>query len=301
MIRSFKITNHLGDELVLDLFHPELSGFLIESVDGLGPVHANITMTAIANGDGSLFTSARAETRNIVMRLRFLENSTIGMTRRLTYKYFPLKRPVNIEITTDNEVRYCDGYIESNEPNIFSDSEGCQISILCPDPYFYAPSFTTQVFYGVESLFHFPFANNSTSENLIVFSEIRGQNTENIVYNGDVETGFICTVHAIGPATMVTLYDLSSQEQFKINTDILMLLVPGGLLGGDDIIISTVPGDKYVRHMRNGFLTNIINAIDKTSDWATLSKGDNLFAYDAATGRDNIYLYIQVREAYAGI
>ena len=38
MIHSFAITNYLGDRIKLDLREPEVSGFLIKSVTGLGPV-----------------------------------------------------------------------------------------------------------------------------------------------------------------------------------------------------------------------------------------------------------------------
>ena len=47
--------------------------------------------------------------------------------------------------------------------------ETTQISIVCPDPYFYSagPDGTnTTIFYGVEPLFEFAFSNESLTESL---------------------------------------------------------------------------------------------------------------------------------------
>ena len=55
MIHSFAITNYLGDRIKLDLREPEVSGFLIKSVTGLGPVKATVNTTEVVTNDGSMF------------------------------------------------------------------------------------------------------------------------------------------------------------------------------------------------------------------------------------------------------
>ena len=54
MIHSFAITNYLGDRIKLDLREPEVSGFLIKSVTGLGPVKATVNTTEVVTNDGSM-------------------------------------------------------------------------------------------------------------------------------------------------------------------------------------------------------------------------------------------------------
>ena len=130
MIRSFTITNYLGDSIFLDIRRPEKSGFLIKSVTGLGPSKANINTTEIATNDGSYYNSARIAQRNIVFNLVFMMTESgddIETVRQKTYRYFPLKKEVMIAIETDNRVLTTVGYTESNEPDIFSSSEGAQI------------------------------------------------------------------------------------------------------------------------------------------------------------------------------
>lgn len=73
MIHSFAITNYLGDRIKLDLREPEVSGFLIKSVTGLGPVKATVNTTEVVTNDGSMFNSARLSQRNIVFQIVFVD------------------------------------------------------------------------------------------------------------------------------------------------------------------------------------------------------------------------------------
>ena len=132
MIQSITVTNYLGEQLKLELTRPELSGFIVMSVTGLGPVKANINTTETATNDGSQFNSARTDSRNIVISLRYLPNPTIEDTRQLSYKFFPVKKKLTLLIETDNRSLEIDGYVESNEPDIFSQEEGADILMVKP-------------------------------------------------------------------------------------------------------------------------------------------------------------------------
>ena len=48
MIKSVTVTNYLGESIKLELGFPEKSGFLIQSIDGLGPPKADIHKTEVA-------------------------------------------------------------------------------------------------------------------------------------------------------------------------------------------------------------------------------------------------------------
>lgn len=113
MIHSFAITNYLGDRIKLDLREPEVSGFLIKSVTGLGPVKATVNTTEVVTNDGSMFNSARLSQRNIVFQIVFVDTvygETIEDIRQKSYKYFPAKKNVEIIIETDNRYVRTSGY-----------------------------------------------------------------------------------------------------------------------------------------------------------------------------------------------
>jgi hypothetical protein len=131
MIKSITITNHLNESIKLELGFPERSGFLIQEISGLGPVKADINVSELSNIDGSIYNSARLPSRNIVFKLVLLESPTIEDTRQKSYKYFPIKKRVRLLIETTNRTAEIFGYVESNEPIIFSRQETTQISIVC--------------------------------------------------------------------------------------------------------------------------------------------------------------------------
>lgn len=301
MIKSITITNHLDESLTMDLKNPYNSGFIIRSIDGLGPVKANVNITDLVTSDGGIFNSARLESRNIVLSLAFLENPTIEDTRLKSYRFFPIKKYITFKIETDRRTCSIVGYVESNELDIFSDSEGCQISILCPDPYFKSIKNTIVLYGGIEPLFEFPFSNESLDEPLIELGNLKNNNEESIVYTGDEETGFTVKLHAIGGAKGITIYDTIKSKIMKINDDRLEELTGSSIIDGDDIIINSSVGEKSIILIRNGEKINILNVLERPIDWLTLIKGENIIGYTAAEGLSNLQFSIEYRILYEGV
>lgn len=302
MIKSITVTNPKGESLELDLFHPEKSGLIVKSISGLGPPKATINSTDLATADGALYSSARASTRNIVFNLQFMFAPTIEDVRQKTYKYFPLKKEVTIRVETDNRTLETKGYVESNSPDIFSKEESAQISIVCLDPFFYDPSFTITQFATVTPNFEFPFSNESLTENLIEFGLVNLDTRSILDYSGDVDTGVLITIHCLGNATgPITIYNVETHESIKIDLTRIKTLIGRDFANGDDIIISTVSGNKYVQILHNGKYTNGISAIDKVADWFQISVGKNIFNFTAKSGADNLSMSFSYKNAYGGI
>lgn len=304
MIKSVTITNHLDESIKLDLFNPEESGFIIKNIDGLGPVKANINFKELATNDGSIDNSARLSSRNIVMSLQFIESPTIEETRLKSYKYFPIKRNIKILIETDNRICETIGRVETNVPTIFSNAEGCQISILCPNPYFYSAGengANQTIFYGTNPLFEFPFSNESLTEDLIEFGSIENRTEGTIYYDGDAEIGITIQIHAVGEAAGLVIYNKRTRELMRINDDKLKSLIGSGIQAGDEITITTSRGEKGIYMLRSGVTTNILNSLEKPIKWFQLSKGDNTFAYTASAGLTNLQFRIENKVIYEGV
>lgn len=307
MIHSLTVTNYLGDRIRLELGRPENTGFLIKSITGLGPVKANVNTTEVATNDGSMFNSARLSQRNIVIQMAFVNTvygEDIEEVRQKSYKYFPIKKNVELIIETDNRYVRTKGYIESNEPDIFSKQEGSQISIICPDPYFYSASEdgnNITDFYSIDPVFEFPFSNESLSDPLLIFGEIQIKTEGVITYHGDSEIGVMIYIHAIGPATNINIYNTETREIMSINTTKLEALTGKGIVASDDIIINTLKGEKSITLVREGMSYNILNCLDKNTDWFTLVKGDNIFAFTAESGVTNLQFRIENKVIYEGV
>lgn len=304
MIKSVTITNHLDESIKLDLFNPDESGFIIKNIDGLGPVKANINFKELATNDGSIDNSARLSSRNIVMSLQFIESPTIEETRLKSYKYFPIKRNIKILIETDNRICETIGRVETNVPTIFSNAEGCQISILCPNPYFYSAGengANQTIFYGTDPLFEFPFSNESLTEDLIEFGSIENRTEGTIYYDGDAEIGITIQIHAVGEAAGLVIYNTRTREIMRIDDNKLKSLIGSGIQAGDEITITTSRGEKGIYILRSGVKTNILNSLEKPIKWFQLLKGDNTFAYTASAGLTNLQFRIENKVIYEGV
>lgn len=304
MIKSITVTNHLNESLKLELGFPERSGFLIQEISGLGPVKADINVSELSSVDGSIYNSARLPSRNIVFKLALLESPTIEDTRQKSYKYFPVKKRVRLLIETTNRTAEIFGYVESNEPIIFSRQETTQISIVCPNPYFYSAgpkgkritSFT-----GFEKVFSFPFSNEALSDKLLIMGNLLKNQIQTVLYDGDSEIGFNIEIHAVGTAEHVMIYNVNTLENMKIDTDKLIAMTGQPIINGDSIFISTIKGNKSIQLLRGGVYYNIINCLDRDATWMFLRKGDNVFAFDAEEGSSNLYFRIINQVIYQGI
>lgn len=308
MFKAVRVTNHLGESLKMEIGRPQDSGFNILDISGLGAPKADINMTDIATADGAVFNSARAEARNIVFTIGYFEQMKAGWDieslRHKSYKFFPIKRRVELEFETTNRTSRIIGYTESNQPNIFSREEGAQISVICPDPYFYlaGSSELHKVEFGSrESLFEFVFSNESLTDPLIEFSRIIINPMSNVLYTGDADVGFILRMHAIGPVTNPSFIRPDTYEQIKIDSAKLEKIVPNGIQAGDDIIISTVSGSKSAKLVRGGEVFNILNSLGRDISWMKLQRGDNVFTYKATSGALNLQLEIEHYTVFEGV
>ena len=368
MIKSVTATNYLGESLTMGIGDLDKSGLLISSIDGIGPGESEINITELAATDGAVYNSSRIPSRNIVLNIIFNETPSIEDTRHLTYKMFPLKKPINLSFLTDNRSLQIDGYVESNDPSIFDKQEGTSISIICPGYFFYALNESSIVFGGVEPLFEFPFWNDSLSgfgaetvlysiddseddpildsdyseingeiyletekqraytvddseddpildssgleiygittfetDKHLIFGEIRDKYEHVVYYEGDAETGMVITLHFLGPASNITLYNLISGTSMKINTSKISSIVGSSIKAMDDLVISTMTGKKRVTFWRNGKSYNVLNCLDRNSDWLKLDVGRNILAYVADTGHRDIQIHIQYYPLYEGV
>lgn len=303
MIKSVTVTNYLGDSKTFVLSDPWSTGFALTEAEGIGPPKATINTTEAATVDGSFFNSSRVQERNIVLTFHFLPvaDLTVEDVRLESYKYFPVKQYVTLLIETENRKAIVSGYVESNEPDIFSNDVTAQVSIICPDPYFYSEAITTTTFFGVDPLFEFPFSNESLEIHLLEMGFINNVTQKTIVYNGDSETGVVITLHAIGPVENITIYNVDTREVIKLNTGRLEQMTGKPFTTSDEIIISTVKGNKYIQLLREGIYTNILNILDKDSSWFQLAKGENRFAYLAEDGLENLQFKMENRTLYEGV
>lgn len=301
MIKSVTVTNDHGESLTMGVGDPDKSGLLISNLEGISPGQADISTTELAATDGSVYNSARLVSRNITFNIIFNDLPSIEENRHLSYKFFPLKKEIILTFNTDERQLRIEGYVESNEASIFEEQESASISIICPNPYFYSLSTQTTVFSGIEPMFEFPFCNDSLTEKLLVFSEIRTKYENVIFYEGDAETGFVMNIHFIGPASGISIFNVENREIMRIDTDKIAAIVGSSIQAGDDLTISTVRGKKSLTFVRSGKSYNVLNCLDRNSDWLQLYIGSNVIAFTATEGNNNLQFTIYNDSLFEGV
>ena len=325
MLKQVIITNYRGESVVYRIADcqtniygdpswapPEASGLLITEISGLGPAKANINMTELTTTDGGIYNSARLSSRNIVIKALFVHATSIEEARLMSYKFFPIKKKVTIKVITDNRIAETSGYVESNEPDIFSDECVCQISILCESAFFNAAGDDAEQvirFSSTIPLFKFPFGNPHLTEKKIRMGEFVSKRDNTIVYDGDSETGFTLKMHIYGDVTTpITIYNVDSDQKLTIDVTKIPLIpeLSGAapkLLNGDEIEISTIVGHKTITLQREAIKYNILNLLDKNSEWFTIACGHNRFVYEAGSEieESRIELVIVVGVIYEGV
>jgi hypothetical protein len=236
----------------------------IRNIDGLGPVKADIATTPFASGRGELYQGSTTPKRNIVFTLGFNPDweglQTIASLRQLLYRYFMPEQWCKLRFVSQELPNLdIEGYVESCEPNMFSQDPEMQVSIICPKPDFIEVDAT--IFNGV--------VDDGTLE--VVFE-----------YVGTIDTGYEIRVDQTpdvptytGPFT-ITHTAFQIEQMFKVD--------PATVDGIRYFKLSTVTNAKRVSEVykADGTADNLLPAMTTDSVWPILKPGENRFKIAAA-------------------
>ncbi len=304
MLEYVKITNHLGEILNLELRNPEKSGFFIRDIQGLGPNKSIINLSESPGLDGAQFNSSRMSYKNIVMDLGFLDDGSqpIELIRQQSYRFFPMNKPITVEVKSDNRHSIITARVETNEPNIFSRESSTIISLLCPSAYFVGKDAVETIFGATSGGFTFPFENPSLTLSLIQFATIPSVSTAaSFNYTGDVETGIVMTADITGAVNNLTINYLTKSQSMPLLSSVILAMTGFDLKAGDKVEISTIKGAKYINLIRSGVTTNILNALGANASWFTIQEGTNSFSISATSGVANVIFKIKHQLVYEGL
>lgn len=304
MIYTIIATNAKGDSVELDLANPWAGGIAVTGASGLGPAEGTINTVNFATSDGALFNSSRIKSRDIELNLKFL-GSDIEAVRHKLLRYFRVKHPITLDFITDYRHTYITGHVEKNEIDIFSNSEGADLTIVCPNPFFKlrdpVKGKNSVRFTSSTPSFEFEFEDPNADSPTLKFGEMTSTGETVVVYEGDADASTIVDIQFLGPATGLKLYNTTTQTRINIDTNEISRLFGSTIKAGDRLSISSGVGDKYVKAYRDGKVYNALSALDRDSDWIFLTPGDNLITVRADTGIENVASIISFENLYESI
>lgn len=233
----------------------------IRDIDGLGPVKSDITTTPSGVSRGETYQGASTGKRNIVLSLGLNPDwatQTVSSLRQLLYAYLMPEQWCKLRFFSDElPTTDIEGYVESFEPNMFSQDPEVQISIINPKPDFIEIDAT------------------------ILKSEVDdGSNQYVVDYVGSISAGLELRVDRSvarpsysGPLT-IKVQNSGGTQTIAVN--------PVTINTVQSYKMSSVQGQKRVQAeaIVDGAITNLLK--NKTGDWPELQPGENLLSVAAS-------------------
>lgn len=295
MIKAITIELSNGETLTMTLATPDTSlGFAIVSCDGIGPGSATLNGSEWVTVAGGSFESSHIPKRTINLSLRFLPTTwseSVADIRRKTYKWFPLTKKIRLtfqheDLNGNRKSYYIDGYVERNEPSIWSEEEGTDISIVCYDPYFKDTKDETGNFNQILPLFYFEFPNpeepDGTQGHPFPISERKKYDRKEVENKSTIDTGCIFVIEAIGTVTNPHIFSNTTNQN---------MILDYTMHEGETIVIDTRAGYKNI-YKRDAYNTNMIKYLRPNCEFITIVPGTNIIGINCDDEEELVYMNV---------
>ena len=271
MIQGIEVVHADHEPVYIPLRGPWPRGVMVEKIDGLGPVKADVFVTNYGAQAGGYFNGTRTQKRNVVLTLAAVGNDAED-SRHAVYRMFPLEDFIKLRVRTDRHTLEAEGYVESCEPDIFSPLERFVVSIICPSPWLQEPVRTTRTVSRIatwQPTFEFPFTNTLHARD-IIFAEKNEEGIGYVDYPGTKSTGVRFRIwprqgmyfNILGPRG-TSLQNIGFGIQpYQYN---------------DVVEISTEDGNKYCRRIRDGKTVDLTWQLWNSGNWPRIFPGRNKF------------------------
>lgn len=265
--------------------------FKIESIEGIDTNEIEINSISNATYDGMTILSKRATNKPISIRIDYLGKEK-EKKRKEIINFFNTKSQGVLIVTYGDIKRAIEYHIENFScplKNIHY-KLSFSVDLICPIPYF-KEVIDRKVDVALW-LGQFTFPLCIPSEKGIIMGYRQPSTIINIENNGDVETGMIIKIKALGNVTNPKIMNINNGNYMKINKT---------MIKGEEITINTNKGQKKIIDNLNGIGTNILNLLDINSKFLTLNIGDNLINYTAEENANNLEISIYYSPLYMGV
>ncbi len=286
--RSIKCTNQ--DGVSLTFAEKGFTPFLLADCEGVYLVENTVTISQNTMSDGGAYQGSVAKIRNIVLTLK--DNQSHVANRKLLHALFKSGESGNLVFTEEPNVRQIEYFVESVNSTGEDGARTYTVSLLCPDPFFYAMHDITVELAAWESAFEFLHTFIGEGEEFGYKSSVELQQIKND--NAANNIGMTIKMSAIDTVTNPTVTKVETQEHITIGTP----SKPMSLTRGDVLTIETADNNKHVYLTHNGVTTNVNQYLTEDSTFIQLMRGVNSIGYSADSGAENLIIEISYRLKY---
>lgn len=288
--RIINCTNEDGFSLTFNEtgFNP----FLLAGIDGIYDSKNNVYVSENSMIDGAVYQGSVAEHRNIVLHLKDLED--FPENRNALNRLFKEKsKGTLIFWEADADPRKIEYYVESLESTENHDVRLHDISLICPDPFFYDLDASSEEMASWVSAFTFPFASPSTG---FVFGHKDNSRIQTIQNDfAEDNIGITIIMSCLGAVTNPSITHIETNSSIHIGHSGKTF----SMIAGDIVTITTATGNKHVTLTRNGVTSEINHYLTEDSVFIQLMRGSNSFGFDADSGVNNLTITLEYTYKYA--
>lgn len=285
-MRRLTFENARGEEIVF-----YLSPYLIESLEGIGEIDADLQSQKAPYQDGDTHIDTLLQPRFIDLQGSIATCDFVKIRehrRRIASICNPKLGLGKITLELDGDKKEIMGVLDGSPvlPERGQDPwQSFAITWKCPNPYWQSIELTTEPLAAFIPKFTFPFSFP------VKFGERGSQAT--LINDGDVPAPI--EIEFNGPATNPEVRNLTTGEFIRVRREIS---------DGEKLIINTSEGRdaKVIIERGNGVIENAWGYIDIwESTLFHLDVGENIITYDALNSGGQAVVNISFRERYVGV
>lgn len=287
--RIIKCTNK--DGISMRFTERDLTPFILVSVDGIYDAINNMHISENTMIDGAQYQGSTVKYRNIVLTLK--DDGNFPKDRNLLNQLFKENESGLLEISENGEnQRNIEYYVEYMKSTGTFGVRYHEISLICPDPFFYDPSDITVYMASWISDFEFEFEDIDGFE----FGHQSAERIQNIVNDyAEDNIGMTIRISCSGAVVNPSIIRVESDTHITVGSIAKSLTTEVG----DVVTITTGTGNKHVYLTREGVTTEINEYLTEDSEFIQLMRGNNNIGYSADSGEEYMTVAISYRFKHA--
>ena len=280
------------DGFSLDFTESGFGPFLLTDAEGLYESKNTVYVSGNSMIDGATYQGSVAKYRDIELTLT--DTGNYPENRDALNRLFKEKsKGTLIFWEADASPRKIDYFVEKFNSSGEDPYREHEISLICPDPFFYDLDASSEEMASWVSAFTFPFASPSTGFVFGYKDNSRIQTIQNDFAEDNI--GITIIMSCLGAVTNPSITHIETNSSIHIGHSGKTF----NMIAGDIVTITTATGNKHVTLTRNGVTSEINHYLTEDSVFIQLMRGSNSFGFDADSGVNNLTITLEYTYKYA--
>lgn len=263
--------------------------YWLDKVTGLGELDCDVESEKAVDQDGEIYKGSTANKRNIVVSGTVVQTGgrTHAAVREEFFAFFVPREPGTLYVYEGDAAKKIEYRLENLEIDTDGLFRAFTLSLVCHDPKFKALEDDSDTIAQTMGLIQWPLELPEEFEVGLRTDVLMAT----VVNDSSVTRGLTLTFAASGEVVHPGLIEVTRQEELRILTT---------MHAGDVIVVTTAPGRKRVKLIRDNVESNINDLWEFGGTWLQVEPGTNVFRGTAEGSTAPLEITIASTPAYWG-